>query len=88
MARRARGALLLAVVGVLVSAGAEFLADQADAPALRISVARGSGAEIEKALEIVGALARGLARQATRRAPAAARTATGREDAEAALIQI
>ena len=74
--------------GVLVSAGAEFLADQSDAPAIRISVARGTGAEIGRALEIVGALARGLARQASRRTALAARKGTAREDAEAALIQI
>ena len=53
--------------GVLLSAGAEFLADQSDVNAIRISVARGSAADLEKALEIAGAAARDLARQAARR---------------------
>jgi len=72
--------------GILVSPGAEFMADQSDAAALRISVARGTASEIEKALESVGTIARSLARQAARRA---ARVPRGvREDEEAALIQI
>jgi DNA-binding transcriptional MocR family regulator len=72
--------------GVLVSAGADFLADERDIPALRLSVARGTGAELEKALEIVGALARGLARQAARKTARA--DGPGRAEEEAALIQI
>ncbi|HQR47364.1 MAG TPA: aminotransferase class I/II-fold pyridoxal phosphate-dependent enzyme, partial [Thermoanaerobaculia bacterium] len=69
--------------GVLVSAGAEFHPDQADVPALRVTVARGTAGDLERALTAVGACARALARKEARRAPAAAR-----EDEEAALIRI
>lgn len=68
--------------GVLVSPGADFQFDQTDVAAIRISVARGTGPEIEKALEIVGGLARNLARQAARKANAVA------AEREEALIQI
>lgn len=71
--------------GVLVSPGADFDADRADLPGLRISVARGTGPEIERALDVVGALARQLTRQAGRRGPLRAETAVEREEA---LIQI
>ena len=70
--------------GVLVSAGAEFLSDQADIPAVRVAVARGTGADLERALATVGACARTLARQAAR----TRRTPIGRDEEEAALIQI
>ncbi len=69
--------------GVLVSPGAEFRADQADVPALRVSVARGTAADLERALTIVATCARSLARKEARRAPGGAR-----EDEEAALIRI
>ncbi|MGE5344993.1 MAG: PLP-dependent aminotransferase family protein [Acidithiobacillales bacterium] len=69
--------------GVLVSPGAEFRADQADVPALRVSVARGTAADLERALTIVATCARSLARKEARRAPVGAR-----EDEEAALIRI
>ena len=76
--------------GVLVSPGADFQPDQADVPALRISVSRGTGPEIEKALEIVGTLARSQARQALRlgvgRGPTKA--VSTNVEREEALIQI
>ena len=72
--------------GVLVSAGADFQPDQADVSAIRISVARGSASDLEKALEIAGAAARDLARQAARRQKTPARE--NKDAAEAALIQI
>jgi len=72
--------------GVLLSAGADFRPDQADVSAIRISVARGSASDLEKALEVVGAAARDLARQAVRRQKAPAKET--RDAAEAALIQI
>jgi DNA-binding transcriptional MocR family regulator len=72
--------------GVLLSAGADFQPDQADVSAIRISVARGSAQDLEKALEITGAAARDLARQAARRHKAPARET--KDAAEAALIQI
>lgn len=72
--------------GVLVSAGVDFQPDQADVSAIRISVARGSASDLEKALEIVGASARGLARQAARRRKTPAKET--KDAAEAALIQI
>jgi DNA-binding transcriptional MocR family regulator len=72
--------------GVLVSAGADFQPDQADVSAIRISVARGSASDLEKALEIAGAAARDLARQAARRQRTPARET--KDAAEAALIQI
>ncbi|MDL2716978.1 MAG: PLP-dependent aminotransferase family protein [Acidobacteriota bacterium] len=72
--------------GVLLSAGADFQPDQADVSAIRISVARGSGADLAKALEIVGAAARDLARQAARRQKTPAKET--KDAAEAALIQI
>ena len=56
--------------------------DRADVPSLRISVARSSGAELEKALESLGVLARAAVRRAHRRAPRA------EERREEALIQI
>jgi len=75
--------------GVLLSAGAEFQPDQTDVPAIRISVARGSASDLEKALEIAGAAARDLARQAARRQKSPAReTREAAQAAEAALIQI
>ncbi|HTS01250.1 MAG TPA: PLP-dependent aminotransferase family protein, partial [Thermoanaerobaculia bacterium] len=55
--------------GVLVSAGAEFLPDQADVPALRVTVARGSAGDLERALTVVGGCARSLAQKAARRSP-------------------
>lgn len=72
--------------GVLLSAGADFQPDQADVSAIRISVARGSASDLEKALEIAGAAARDLARQAARRQKTPARET--KDAAEAALIQI
>ena len=72
--------------GVLVSQGADFLPDQADVSAIRISVARGSASDLEKALEIAGASARELSRQAARRRKTPARET--KDAAEAALIQI
>jgi DNA-binding transcriptional MocR family regulator len=75
--------------GVLLSAGAEFQPDQTDVSAIRISVARGSASDLEKALEIAGAAARDLARQAARRQKSPAReTREAAQAAEAALIQI
>ncbi len=68
--------------GVLVSPGGDYAPDRADAPSLRISVTRASGAELEKALESVGALARAAVRRAQRRAPRV------EERREEALIQI
>jgi DNA-binding transcriptional MocR family regulator len=68
--------------GVLVSPGGDFAPDRADTASLRISVTRTSGAELEKALESVGALARAAARRAQRRVPRA------EERREEALIQI
>jgi DNA-binding transcriptional MocR family regulator len=68
--------------GVLVSPGGDYSPDRSDSPNLRISVARSSGAELEKALESVGALARTAVRRALRRAPRA------EERREEALIQI
>ena len=65
------------------------MADQSDVSAIRISVARGSASDLEKALEIAGAAARDLARQAARRQKSpGAKSATRRRRAEAALIQI
>jgi len=52
---------------ILVSAGADFSVEGGDPPALRISVSRVTGPEIERALTVVGALARGLAKDAARR---------------------
>jgi DNA-binding transcriptional MocR family regulator len=72
--------------GVLVSPGADFLPDQTDVSAIRVSVARGSAADLEKALEIAGAAGRDLARQAARRRKAPVRET--KDAAEAALIQI
>ncbi|HMA29216.1 MAG TPA: PLP-dependent aminotransferase family protein, partial [Thermoanaerobaculia bacterium] len=75
--------------GVLLSAGAEFLADQSDVNAIRISVARGPAADLEKALEIAGAAARELARQAARQKKSPPRDVReAAQAAEAALIQI
>ena len=68
--------------GVLVSAGAEFRPDQADIPALRVTVARGTSGDLERALTLVGGCARALAQKASRRGPTRAR-----EDEEAALIR-
>jgi len=69
--------------GVLVSPGAEFLPDRADVPALRVTVARGTSADLSRALATVGACARTLARASARRLPARLP-----EDEEAALIRI
>ncbi len=75
--------------GVLLSAGADFLPDQSDVSAIRVSVARGTAGELEKALEIAGACARDLARQAARQKKGRAKSARDASDAqEAALIQI
>ncbi|MGA7990797.1 MAG: PLP-dependent aminotransferase family protein [Thermoanaerobaculia bacterium] len=75
--------------GVLVSAGADFESDQFDVPAVRVSVARGTNADLEKALEIAGACARDLARRAARQRKSRPRNAREASDAqEAALIQI
>jgi 2-aminoadipate transaminase len=68
--------------GVLVSPGAEFRSDRADVAALRLSVARGTGPEIQKALEIVGTLARAMVRRSRQNATAGAK---GREES---LIQV
>lgn len=68
--------------GVLVSPGGDYVPDRADVASLRISVTRASGAELEKALESVGALARAAVRRAQRRVPRA------EERREEALIQI
>ena len=75
--------------GVLLSQGADFMPDQSDVAAIRISVARGSASDLEKALEIAGAQARDLARQAARRQKVPAREVReAAQAAEAALIQI
>jgi len=68
--------------GVLVSPGGDYAPDRADVPALRVSVARSSGSDLERALETLGALARAAVRKALRRAPRA------EERREEALIQI
>jgi DNA-binding transcriptional MocR family regulator len=52
--------------GILVAAGADFSVDGADVPAIRVSVSRVTGPEIERALTTVGALARGMAKEAAR----------------------
>lgn len=69
--------------GVLVSPGADFRPDQADIPAIRVSVARGTAADLARALTLVGACARALARKEARRTQAGTR-----EEDEAALIRI
>lgn len=69
--------------GVLVSAGADFQPDLADVPAIRVTVARETPADLARGLSAVGAAARALARQAAHR-----RSAGPREDEEAALIRI
>jgi DNA-binding transcriptional MocR family regulator len=75
--------------GVLLSAGADFQPDQADVSAIRISVARGTAADLERALGIAGACARELSRQAARQKKGRAKAARDASDAkEAALIQI
>lgn len=77
--------------GILVSAGADFQFDQSDIPAIRISVARGTGPEIEKALEIVGTLARSLSRQALRTnatRPQGVKNSSKGIEREEALIQV
>jgi DNA-binding transcriptional MocR family regulator len=75
--------------GVLLSAGADFMPDQTDVSAIRVSVARGTSADLEKALEIAGACARDLARQASRQKKTRAKAVRDASDAkEAALIQI
>jgi len=75
--------------GVLLSAGADYLPDQSDVSAIRVSVARGTAGELEKALEIAGACARDLGRQAARQRKSRARAARDASEAqEAALIQI
>ena len=66
-----------------------LLARPADVSAIRVSVARGTLAELEKALEIAGACARDLARQAARQKKGRAKAARDASDAkEAALIQV
>lgn len=75
--------------GVLLSAGADYQPDQSDVSAIRISVARGTSTDLEKALGIAGACARDLARQAARQKKGRAKAARDASDAkEAALIQI
>jgi DNA-binding transcriptional MocR family regulator len=74
--------------GVLVSAGSDFMVDRADVPAIRVSVSRGSGPEIQKALETVGGLARALSRQAARRGPAREDSPGAATEREEALIRI
>lgn len=73
--------------GVLISPGADFAPERTDLPAIRVSVARGSGPEIERALDVLGGLARSLARQKSRRAGTAA-AATAATEREEALIRI
>ena len=70
--------------GVLVSPGADFHPETSDTPALRISVARGTGPDLEKALGLVGSAARSLHRLTLRRNGAG----TGRAGREEALIQV
>lgn len=53
--------------GVLVSPGADFDTGRRDVPAVRVSVSRGSAADLEAALGLVGEKARQLSRQAARR---------------------
>ncbi len=72
--------------GVLISPGRDFDGSMADVSAVRISVSRGTGPEIEEALEIVGSLARNHVRQTTRRAPR--RGAGAQAGLEEALIQV
>ncbi len=74
--------------GVLVSPGADFVADGADVPAVRVSVSRGRAADLQAALGIAGAAARSLARaarRAARHSPHQPETAASREEA---LIQV
>ena len=74
--------------GVLLSAGADFVADGADVPAVRVSVSRGRAADLQTALGIAGAAARSLARaarRASRHSPHQPATAASREEA---LIQV
>ena len=54
--------------GVLLSPGADYVPDRSDVAAVRLSVARLSGAELEAALEIAGTHARQAARRARRAA--------------------
>jgi DNA-binding transcriptional MocR family regulator len=68
--------------GVLVAPGADYHPDLADVPAIRVTVARETPADLARGLSAVGAAARALARQAARRRP------RPREDDEAALIGI
>jgi hypothetical protein len=51
-------------------------------------VARGSGPEIERALEVLGGLARSQARQRSRRLGNASATAAAATEREEALIRI
>ena len=75
--------------GVLLSAGADYLPDQTDVAAIRVSVARGSVQDLERALALAGGVARELARQAARLRKGRGRLARGAsEKTEAALIQI
>jgi DNA-binding transcriptional MocR family regulator len=74
--------------GVLLSAGADYMPDQSDVPAIRVSVARGTAPDLEKALTLAGASARELARQAARARKGRARAGKGSAAQEAALIQI
>lgn len=71
--------------GVLLSPGADFMADGMDVAAIRVSVARGLPSALPEALEIAGAIARTLVRQARRAGRPEPRTATSREED---LIQV
>ncbi len=70
--------------GILVAPGADFSVEPQDLPALRISVSRVTGPEIERALTAVGALARALAKEAARRGRARASAPASEEE----LIQV
>ncbi len=74
--------------GVLLAPGADYLPDQTDVAAVRVSVARGTAADLEKALTLAGAAARELARQAARARTSRARAREASAAQEAALIQI
>ncbi len=74
--------------GVLLAAGADYMPDQTDVPAVRVSVARGTAADLEKALSLAGACARELVRVAVRARKGRARSREATAAHEAALIQI
>ena len=74
--------------GVLLSPGADFVADGTDVAAVRVSVSRGRAADIGTALGIAGTAARALSRasrRASRHSPHQPETAASREEA---LIQV